>query len=167
MFSMKLAEALRIKSEYDNTLSSLSSRLWANAVVQEGDEPAEKPSDLKSIYFRTVKKKAELLSVITQVNSSVEFDFPSWEENVQRCVEAQDEDFEVQTIAVSMMQAVLDVETLREFLRVYRQKVERLQMSNKQEKVTRGVVERLETLEFQMGNSIEKNNWNIEVEFTE
>ena len=43
---MKLAEALILRADCQKRISQLESRLIANAKVQEGDEPGEKPEEL-------------------------------------------------------------------------------------------------------------------------
>ena len=46
--TMKLAEALQERADLNTKISELRSRLYDNAVVQEGEKPAEDPSELLS-----------------------------------------------------------------------------------------------------------------------
>lgn len=43
---MKLAEALILRADYQKRIEQLKQRLLRNAKVQEGDDPAENPSEL-------------------------------------------------------------------------------------------------------------------------
>ena len=43
---MKLAEALQERADLVNNIERLRSRIRNNALVQEGEEPAENPKDL-------------------------------------------------------------------------------------------------------------------------
>ena len=44
---MKLAEALQERADLNRSIEQLRSRLDSNSLVQEGEMPAESPSDLK------------------------------------------------------------------------------------------------------------------------
>ena len=43
---MKLAEALQERADLNRRIQQLQQRLSSNAVVQEGEQPAEAPSEL-------------------------------------------------------------------------------------------------------------------------
>ena len=47
---MKLAEALQLRGDLQKRLEQLSSRLYNNATVQEGEAPAEDPAALLEEY---------------------------------------------------------------------------------------------------------------------
>lgn len=66
---MKLAEALNLRADTAKRLSQLSERLTANAKVQEGDSPAEEPSELLEKLDRLTKQLEELISRINLTNS--------------------------------------------------------------------------------------------------
>ncbi|MDE5576934.1 MAG: DIP1984 family protein [Oscillospiraceae bacterium] len=66
---MKLAEALNLRADTAKRLSQLSERLAANAKVQEGDSPAEDPSELLEELDRLTKQLEDLISRINLTNS--------------------------------------------------------------------------------------------------
>lgn len=66
---MKLAEALNLRADTAKRLSQLSERLAANAKVQEGDSPAEDPSELLEELDRLAKQLEDLISRINLTNS--------------------------------------------------------------------------------------------------
>lgn len=66
---MKLAEALNLRADTAKRLSQLSERLAANAKVQEGDSPAEDPSELLEELDRLIKQLENLISRINLTNS--------------------------------------------------------------------------------------------------
>ncbi|MDE7304023.1 MAG: DIP1984 family protein, partial [Oscillospiraceae bacterium] len=66
---MKLAEALNLRADIAKRLSQLSERLAANAKVQEGDSPAEDPSELLEELDRLTKQLEDLISRINLTNS--------------------------------------------------------------------------------------------------
>ncbi len=62
---MKLAEALQERADLNRRIQQLQQRLANNAIVQEGDSPAENPNDLLSELNSSVKN---LEALITQIN---------------------------------------------------------------------------------------------------
>lgn len=71
---MKLAEALNLRADTAKRLSQLSERLAANAKVQEGDSPAEDPSELLEELDRLTKQLEDLISRINLTNSKTLYD---------------------------------------------------------------------------------------------
>jgi len=62
---MKLAEALLLRSDLQKKIASLRDRIVANAVVQEGDAPHEKPADLMK---QAVGALGDLETLVTKIN---------------------------------------------------------------------------------------------------
>jgi hypothetical protein len=62
---MKLAEALNLRADLQKRIAQLRERLSNNVKVQEGDQPAEKPSDLFEELTGSLK---ELESLIVRIN---------------------------------------------------------------------------------------------------
>ena len=66
---MKLAEALNLRADIAKRISQLDSRLQSNAVVQEGEEPAEDPKSLLAELDTLVMQHEELIGIINLTNS--------------------------------------------------------------------------------------------------
>ena len=64
---MKLAEALLQRKELLTKVNQLGSRILQDALVQEGDEPAENPLELLAEQQSAIK---ELESIITRINKT-------------------------------------------------------------------------------------------------
>ena len=62
---MKLAEALLLRSDLQKKIASLRDRVVANAVVQQGDKPHEKPADLLK---QAVGAMGDLEDLVTKIN---------------------------------------------------------------------------------------------------
>jgi hypothetical protein len=65
---MKLADALLLRGDQIKKLASLRERIVANAVVQEGDEPHEKPDQLMMEAFGVMAEHEELVTRINKTN---------------------------------------------------------------------------------------------------
>ena len=61
---MKLAEALRLRKDYEKNLEQLETRIEDNCKVQEGDVPSEDPEELVEIYLQMSAKMQKLVSNI-------------------------------------------------------------------------------------------------------
>ncbi|MBD5144611.1 MAG: DIP1984 family protein [Ruminococcus sp.] len=79
---MKLAEALNLRADTTKRLSHLSERLAANAKVQEGDSPAEDPSELLEELDRLTKQLEDLISRINLTNSKTLYEGKSLTEMI-------------------------------------------------------------------------------------
>ena len=79
---MKLAEALNLRADTAKRLSQLSERLAANAKVQEGDSPAEDPSELLEELDRLTKQLEDLISRINLTNSKTLYEGKSLTEMI-------------------------------------------------------------------------------------
>ena len=65
---MKLAEALRERADLNRKLKQLSNRLEQNALVQEGENPAENPVELLAEFDGCIARLEELAAQINLVN---------------------------------------------------------------------------------------------------
>lgn len=66
---MKLAEALILRKDLQTRLARIRDRLFANVLVQEGDQPSEDPSDLILRLNETTTELSALISRINKTNS--------------------------------------------------------------------------------------------------
>ena len=65
---MKLAEALQERADLRTKIDELRSRLTNNALVQEGDDPAEDPQELLSALDAAVARSEELTARVNKTN---------------------------------------------------------------------------------------------------
>lgn len=65
---MKLAEALQERADLNRRIQQLQQRLSNNAVVQEGEQPAENPKELLIELDRSVFELEELIARINLTN---------------------------------------------------------------------------------------------------
>lgn len=65
---MKLAEGLMLRADLQRKVESLRTRLQQNALVQEGEEPSEKPAELIKELGGVLKQLEELILKINQAN---------------------------------------------------------------------------------------------------
>ncbi|MDR1565198.1 MAG: DIP1984 family protein [Oscillospiraceae bacterium] len=68
---MKLAEALLQRSEYQNKIENLQSRILANLKVQEGEKPHENPQELLKEAFAINEQLDVLVKKINRRNNQV------------------------------------------------------------------------------------------------
>ena len=67
---MKLAEALQERADAKRLIARLNTRLAANAVAQEGEAPAEDPSELLKQLDGCLARMETLMAKINLVNSA-------------------------------------------------------------------------------------------------
>lgn len=65
---MKLAEALQERADLNRRIEQLKSRLSNNAIVQEGEKPAENPKDLLDEFNSSITKLQDLIVRINLTN---------------------------------------------------------------------------------------------------
>lgn len=65
---MKLAEALQERADLNQRIAQLKKRLAVNAIVQEGEKPAEDPTELLNELDRDINRLEELTARINQTN---------------------------------------------------------------------------------------------------
>lgn len=66
---MKLAEALILRKDLQTRVARVRDRLFANVLVQEGDQPSEDPSNLILRLDETMTELSALISRINKTNS--------------------------------------------------------------------------------------------------
>ena len=66
---MKLAEALQERADLNKKIDSLNERLQSNAIVQEGEKPAEDPALLMEELDSAVLRLEEIVARINITNS--------------------------------------------------------------------------------------------------
>ncbi len=71
---MKLAEALQERADLNQRLEQLRSRLNENALVQEGEEPAEDPLELLQELDNVSSRLEQLISMINLANANTKKD---------------------------------------------------------------------------------------------
>lgn len=71
---MKLAEALQERADLNRKVEQLCSRLKLNALVQEGEKPAEDPSELLKELNGCIERLEELIVMINHANCTVKID---------------------------------------------------------------------------------------------
>ena len=67
---MKLAEALLLRSEYQNKIENLQNRIMVNLKVQEDEEPYENPEELLKEAFELNDKLRDLVKQINARNNT-------------------------------------------------------------------------------------------------
>ncbi|WP_120968573.1 MULTISPECIES: DIP1984 family protein [unclassified Comamonas] len=68
---MKLAEALLLRADLKKKLASLRERINRNAILQEGEAPKEKVSDLLAEASSTLQEQQKLVRTINAANESI------------------------------------------------------------------------------------------------
>ena len=66
---MKLAEALQERADLKSRLDQVAVRIGNNALVQEGEQPAEDPVALMAEYNSCISRFEELVAAINRTNS--------------------------------------------------------------------------------------------------
>ena len=66
---MKLAEALQERADLNRQIEQLKARLYNNALVQEGEAPAEDPNELLAQLDRSTARLEELMAAINLPHS--------------------------------------------------------------------------------------------------
>ena len=70
VIQMKLAEALILRADLQTRLEQLRERLTMNALVQEGEEPAERPADLLAELEHMTGRLEQLIAAINLTNAA-------------------------------------------------------------------------------------------------
>lgn len=71
---MKLAEALILRADAQKRIEQLKGRLVRNAMVQEGDDPAEQPAELVLELERVADDLTRLIQRINRTNAALVLD---------------------------------------------------------------------------------------------
>ena len=81
---MKLAVALQERADLNRQIEQLQARLYNNAVVQEGEEPAEDPQELMDQLDRAAARLEELMAAINLANCRTVVDGLTLTERIAR-----------------------------------------------------------------------------------
>lgn len=81
---MKLAEALQERADLNRRIQQLRARLVENAVVQEGELPAENPQELLGELDRCLDELEALVTRINRTNCTAQADGKSLTEHLSR-----------------------------------------------------------------------------------
>ena len=81
---MKLAEALQERADLNRRIDQLRDRLFNNALVQEGERPAEEPVALLDELERCTARLEELMAQINLTNSKTVVDGATLTELIAR-----------------------------------------------------------------------------------
>ncbi len=84
MCRMKLAEALQERADLNRKIEQLRNRLENNALVQEGERPAEEPELLKRELDDAVERLAYLMARINLTNAQTQIQGQSLTEWIAR-----------------------------------------------------------------------------------
>ncbi|MBR6204393.1 MAG: DIP1984 family protein [Candidatus Methanomethylophilaceae archaeon] len=150
---MKLAEALKMRSDLDIRLRQLSDRLSLNSKVQEGDEPSEDPKALLAELDTVTSQMEDLITRINLTNS--------------RTVSKNGE-----TLAALLARrdiAIRKADILRNFLNDASRKTERRTtaeiriISTVDVRALRKEVDRLSALARNTDNTIQELNWTTDL----
>ena len=71
---MKLGDALSRRANLDKKLTELKIRIGTNAIVQEGDTPAEPPGDLIADALRVADELRDIVRQINRTNALAKLD---------------------------------------------------------------------------------------------
>ena len=71
---MKLAEALQLRADLQKRMEQLADRLYDNATVQEGEQPAEDPQELLRELEADYARLEELISAINRTNNTTKLE---------------------------------------------------------------------------------------------
>ena len=72
---MKLAEALQERKDLNARIEQLRGRLMRNALVQDGEKPAEEPSVLIAELDESIERLGRLIAAVNLTNCSTRVDY--------------------------------------------------------------------------------------------
>ena len=149
---MKLAEALQERADLNRKIEQLRVRFVANALVQEGEQPAEDPEQLKTELDGAIDRLGYLIERINMTNASTMIDGKS----VTRVIAHRD--------ALS-----LKIEAYREIVRAASQTTTRMRVSEIRIRPSISVrewqkqINLLSNVLRLIDNSLQENNWKTEL----
>lgn len=114
---MKLAEALRLRSDYGQRLDDLRYRIERNLIVQEGDEPQEDPLKLTEEYEEICSRLVKLVTSVNLINAEVK---------IKYAILGRSSDHEI-----TMTQALAERDILKTKIRMYRSTVNGARLDQK------------------------------------
>ena len=149
---MKLAEALQERADLNRKIEQLRVRFAANALVQEGEQPAEDPEQLKVELDGAIDRLGYLIERINMTNASTMIDGKS----VTRVIAHRD--------ALS-----LKIEAYREIVRAASQTTTRMRVSEIRIRPSISVREWQKQIDLLSGalrvidNTLQENNWKTDL----
>ena len=149
---MKLAEALQERADLNRKIKQLRVRFAANALVQEGEQPAEDPEQLKVELDGAIDRLGYLIERINMTNASTMIDGKS----VTRVIAHRD--------ALS-----LKIEAYREIVRAASQTTTRMRVSEIRIRPSISVrewqkqIDLLSSVLRLIDNILQENNWKTEL----
>ena len=82
---MKLAEALQERADLNRNIEQLKERLTHNALVQDGEQPAENPEKLKQELVTSISRLSYLISHINETNCNTFVEDVYKRQGLMRC----------------------------------------------------------------------------------
>ena len=149
---MKLAEALQERADLNRKIEQLKVRFNANALVQEGEQPAEDPEQLKVELDGAIDRLGYLIERINMTNASTMIDGKS----VTRVIAHRD--------VLS-----LKIDAYREIVRAASQTTTRMRVSEIRIRPSISVrewqkqIDLLSSVLRLIDNSLQENNWKTEI----
>jgi hypothetical protein len=113
---MKLAEALRLRKDYCDTIDELKSKLLANCKGRENDEPVEDPMGLAARCVKLNEKVYELVSKIALKNATTNLLYQSYLVN-------REESNKPVIISKTLTEALIERDVLKKEISMYRSMV--------------------------------------------
>lgn len=71
---MKLAEALLLRADLQKRIEQVRARLYNNVLIQEGEQPSERPEDLLTEFRALQDKLTTIIKAINHTNHQTPFD---------------------------------------------------------------------------------------------
>jgi len=177
---MKLAEALRLRKDYCESIDELRSKLLANCKGRETDEPVEDPMELASRCVELNEKVYELVSKIAMKNASTKMLYQSYFVN-------RGESNKPVIVTKTLTEALVERDVLKKEIGMYKSMVSSAdttykrydvvlsQNSTKEYKIeakfnvkaTEKLIDRLSKFLRILDTKIQEVNWTIDIDFEE
>lgn len=149
---MKLAEALNLRADIAKRIAQLNVRLQNNALVQEGEKPAENPADLLKELDELIIQQEELIARINLTNAKTVSDGKTLTELIAHK--------DTVRTKIDVMRTFLDAAS-RTYTRGMRSEIKILSTVNVAE--LRKTVDALEKVFRETDVKIQTLNWNTEL----
>lgn len=149
---MKLAEALQERADLNRKIEQLKQRIITNAVVQEGESPAEDPNALLKELNRSIARLEELIASINLANCRTVVDGRTLTEMIAEkdCL----------TVKISAYRNLVS-EASRLAQRAYRTEIKVLSTVNVKD--IQAEIDRMSKELRLLDNTIQQTNWNTEL----
>lgn len=149
---MKLAEALQERADLNRKIEQLKQRIITNAVVQEGEFPAEDPNALLKELNRSIARLEELIASINLTNCRTVVDGRTLTEMIAEkdCL----------TVKINAYRNLVS-EASRLAQRAYRTEIKVLSTVNVKD--IQAEIDRMSKELRLLDNTIQQTNWNTEL----